>query len=106
MATRAEDLIRRHRYTVEELRGKCEAAGFRVERATYANTFLLPVAAAKRILEPLIPLAPTGSSDVAMGPPWLNSILTQVLRTEARLVRHVDLPVGLTAVALAQRPPV
>ncbi|MFN8500160.1 MAG: class I SAM-dependent methyltransferase [Anaerolineae bacterium] len=95
----------RHRYTVEELRGKCEAAGFRVERATYANTFLLPVAAAKRILEPVIPLAPTGSSDVAMGPPWLNSILTQVLRTEARLVKHVDFPVGLTAVALAQRPP-
>jgi len=93
----------RHRYTVDELRDKLAAAGFTVERATYANTLLLPLAAAKRGLEHVIPLAPEGSSDVSQEPGFLNDILTYILRLEARLVQHVDLPIGVSAVALAQR---
>src|SRR3990172_8752183 len=40
----------RHRYTAPELRDKVEAAGFSVDRVTYANTFLLPVAVLSRRL--------------------------------------------------------
>lgn len=93
----------RHRYTLDELRGKLETAGFAVERATYANTLLMPLAAAKRAIEGVIPLAPEGSSDVAQSPAWLNRVLTVVLRAEARLVQRVDLPTGVSAIALAQR---
>lgn len=93
----------RHRYTLDELRDKLETAGFVVERATYANTLLMPLAAAKRAIEGVIPLAPEGSSDVAQSPAWLNRVLTVVLRAEARLVQRVDLPTGVSAIALAQR---
>lgn len=93
----------RHRYTVEELRAKLEATGFRIERATYANTLLLPLAAVKRGLEHILPLAPAGSSDVAQDPEWLNKLLTIILRLEARLVQWVDLPIGVSAITLAQR---
>ncbi len=93
----------RHRYTLDELRARLDATGFRVERATYANTLLLPLAAAKRSLEAVLPLAPEGSSDVMQNPSWLNAVLTVILRLEARLVQRVDLPLGVSAIALAQR---
>lgn len=93
----------RHRYTVDELRDKVTDAGFRVERATYANTLLLPLAAGKRALENVLPLAPEGSSDVMMRPVWLNAWLTHVLTLEARLAQRHDLPIGVSALALAQR---
>jgi SAM-dependent methyltransferase len=93
----------RHRYTVAELREKLVAARFRVERATYANTLLLPLAAAKRAAEHLLPIAAEGSSDVTQEPGWLNAVLTRILSIEAHLVQHIDLPVGVSAIALAQR---
>ena len=58
---------------------------------------------AKRAVENVIPLAPEGASDVAQSPAWLNAILTVVLRAEARLVQRIDLPTGVSAIALAQR---
>ena len=93
----------RHRYTLDELTDKLTAAGFVIERATYANTLLMPLAAAKRAIENVVLLAPEGASDVAQSPAWLNHILTVVLCAEARLVQHVDLPTGVSAIALAQR---
>lgn len=95
----------RHRYTLAELRVKLQITGFRVERATYANTLLLPLAAAKRLLEHVLPLASEGESDVQMPAPWLNRLLTGVMQVEARLVRQVDLPIGVSAIALARRDP-
>ena len=94
-----------HRYRLSEMCAKLGHAGFRVERATYANTLLLPAAATKRLLENVFPLASEGASDVQMPPAWLNAVLTQILLLEARLVRQVDLPVGVSAIALAQRMP-
>ena len=90
-------------FSQDELRGKLTAAGFSVERATYANTLLMPLAAAKRAIEGVLPLSPEGSSDVTQSPAWLNAILTVVMRAEARLVQRVDLPTGVSAIALAQR---
>lgn len=43
----------RHRFTLPELRGKLEQAGFNILTATYANTFLFPVVAARRFLKHL-----------------------------------------------------
>ncbi|MCW5850841.1 MAG: class I SAM-dependent methyltransferase [Anaerolineae bacterium] len=94
-----------HRYRLSEMCAKLQASGFRVERATYANTLLLPAAATKRFLENVFPLAAEGTSDVQMPPAWLNTILTHILLLEARLVREVNLPVGVSAIALAQRIP-
>ncbi len=77
-------------------------AGFAVERLSYANTLLFPPAAAKRLLEPLLPAPPPGHSDVAPNPAWLDAALSAVLGAEAVWLRRRNLPFGLSVVALAR----
>ncbi|MBI2939300.1 MAG: class I SAM-dependent methyltransferase [Chloroflexi bacterium] len=90
----------RHRYRLAEVMAGLTAASFTVERATYANCLLLPLVAAKRSAERWT-AGPAGDLEVA--PAWLNTWLTRALRMEARLLRHVTLPWGVSALALARR---
>lgn len=91
----------RHRYTRPELTSLLVAAGLRLERATYANALLLPLAALRRGLDRL-----TGrqGSDVQALPAPLNWAFRGALGLEARLLRHVSLPLGVSVIALARRP--
>lgn len=52
----------RHRYGRAEVRARLEAASFRVERLSWANSALFLPAAAKRLLEPRMALHARGSS--------------------------------------------
>jgi SAM-dependent methyltransferase len=101
-----EALGTQRRYQLGELTGKMEQAGFRILRATYANTLLLPVAVLRRLVLKRIGLADRGS-DVKPLPRelrWLNRILTDALRVEARLLeRHRALPAGLSAICIAEK---
>jgi SAM-dependent methyltransferase len=110
----------RQRYSAEELRGKVEAAGLRVERASYANTVLLPLAVASRLGARLrLGLAGRGKkgskggaeaeaetvrSDVRPAPALLNGLFASILGLEAALLAKVDLPLGLSAFVVARRP--
>ncbi|PYS77437.1 MAG: methyltransferase type 11 [Acidobacteria bacterium] len=96
------------RYTLGELVGKVERAGFKTLRATYANSLLLPVAAFRRLLLKRAGLADRGS-DVKPLPPslrWLNRALEGVLRGEASILQgsRLRLPFGLSAICVAERP--
>jgi SAM-dependent methyltransferase len=92
------------RFTTGDLDISLHEIGFAVERLTYANTILFPVALAKRLAEPLVP-APAGhQSDIAPNPEWFDKTLGAVLGAEARWLRRRDLPFGLTVVALARKP--
>ena len=75
----------RQRFTLGRLQRVAEAAGFRVERATYLNSLLLPVALFKfRIWEPLTHApAASGIRPVAA---WLDQLLYAPLRVEETLV--------------------
>ncbi|MDT4897908.1 MAG: hypothetical protein QOH25_2985 [Acidobacteriota bacterium] len=102
-----EALDTQHRYTLHELTGKMERAGFTILRASYANSFLLPIAAIRRLLLKRIGLAESGS-DVKPLPPglgWLNRALTWVLRGEALLIKQtkINLPAGLSIICLAKK---
>jgi SAM-dependent methyltransferase len=98
----------RHRYYLGELRDKVCRAGLVVTRASYANALLLPVAAAARVLARR--RAGRGAdrtaarSDVRPLPPVANALLRGVLGVEAALIARRDLPLGLSALVLAQRP--
>jgi len=93
----------RHRYTRRELASRLEAAGFEVERLSYANTFLFPIAVAKRLVEPI--WTPKGSgSDLTLGVGSMNGILQGILSAEASLIAGIGLPFGLTVVAVARKP--
>lgn len=92
------------RFSAPVLDTSLHETGFVVERLTYANTILLPLALARRLLEPWLTVATPGQSDVTSNPPWLDHTLAAVLDVEARWLRRRDLPFGLTVVALARKP--
>jgi len=96
------------RYSLDEISGKLEMAGFRVLRRTYANSFLFAGAGVRRLLLKRLGLADAGS-DVKPLPRslrWLNGLLKEVLVCEARLLSRptARLPFGLSAVCVAERP--
>jgi SAM-dependent methyltransferase len=97
----------RHRYGRSELNEKLEAAGFRVEQLSWANTLLFPPAVAKRVLERV---QPDGRDPVADAEPdlWLppapvNALLENLVAVEAiTLPRRLPAPFGLSLIALAR----
>ena len=93
----------RRRYTAGEARRMLEAAGFHVERATYALSLLFPLPAASRLLERF---TPDGGDESAMGlPPGpLNAALRAPMALEAAwLGLGGSFPFGLSIVCLARR---
>ncbi len=91
------------RYSARELRRKLQAAGLQVERLTYANTILFPVAAAKRLVESTLGLESPDAHDPDLASRSWDSWLVKVLALEARLLKRFDLPYGLSVIALARK---
>jgi SAM-dependent methyltransferase len=105
----AHDVANHHyrRYERRPLREVCTAAGWEVRRVTSFNSLLLPVAAVYRLLQRRRAAADVSEHrpDLQVGPAWLNGILEQPLRGEARwLARGRTLPAGLSLLAVLQRP--
>lgn len=100
-------LATQHRYSLGELVGKMQRAGFEILRTTYANSLLMPLAIFQRQVLKRIGLA--SGSDVKPLPAalrWLNPVLTAAVRAEARwLIRpQARLGFGLSAICVAQKP--
>jgi SAM-dependent methyltransferase len=105
----------RRRYTIPELREKLARVGFQVERMTYNNFLLFPMAAGLILLrrgaeqEPELgsPHFDDESYQVEMepAPPLLNAALKTVTWTESQVLRWINLPVGTSIIAIAQKPP-
>lgn len=92
------------RYYRGDLVAKVEHAGFRILKASYANFFLFPVFAFKRlVLERLGILS--DSSDLRPVPEGLNDILEIPLAIESRLLSYPSFrfPCGLSVVCLAEK---
>ncbi len=96
-----EAVLSRHRYTRAEVGALLTGVGLEVRRLTYANTFLFPLLLARRTLDRL-----TGrhGSDVGFLPVPLEWAFRGLLGIEARMVRHLSLPVGASVFALARKP--
>ncbi|MGQ9668491.1 MAG: class I SAM-dependent methyltransferase, partial [Anaerolineae bacterium] len=110
------DEINQHqrRYSKRQLSERLEQAGFVIRRMTFSYFSVFPMAAALIILrrgmnkKPALatPAADQDAYQVEMEPvsPWLNTLLNGVGGVEARFLRWVNLPLGTTIVALAQKP--
>jgi SAM-dependent methyltransferase len=94
------------RFSRSDLRRMCTDAGLVVERCTGAYTFLLPPAALLGLVERLRSGRATGSpqSDVDRSPSGLGGALGRLADAERAALRRVDLPGGLSVVAIARRP--
>jgi SAM-dependent methyltransferase len=89
------------RYSRRRVVQLLEQAGLCPIRVTYWNGLLLPLAAAARLLSRLRPGEPV--SDLHPVPPRLNAALAGALRLEAALLARVDLPFGLSLLAIARK---
>ena len=101
-----EALAVQRRYTLGELSEEMRRAGFSIRRATYANTLLLPVAAIKRLVLSRFGSAPA-ESEVKPWPKslqWLNGLLSLPLKLEAEVIRKMDLPFGVSAICIGEKP--
>lgn len=86
---------------VPELRQALAAKGFAIEKLSYANTLLLPLALFKRLAESVVPRG-TGS-DVQPNPPWLDALLAVPLYLEARWLSRHALPFGLSVLGIGKK---
>jgi SAM-dependent methyltransferase len=94
------------RYSRPRLRGAAVAAGWRIERVSAFNSLLLAPAAAVRLAQRRLGTGNGYTSDLDLGPAWLNDVLEWPLALEARwLARGQTLPAGLSLLALLRCPP-
>jgi SAM-dependent methyltransferase len=91
------------RFTKPQLSHAIEQAGFSLERVTYANSLLMPIAAFKfRVWEPITRQKP--ASGVGPVPGWLDSLLHAPLRLEAAWIgAGRSLPAGQSVILIARR---
>jgi SAM-dependent methyltransferase len=89
------------RYAAPGVRAMLEAVGLSVVRMTNANTLLFPLAALRRFGRRTRTGPCASDLHATFGP--METVFRRILGLEARLLRHVDLPFGLTLVALARR---
>jgi SAM-dependent methyltransferase len=95
------------RYSRPMLRTATGEVGWRVRRMTSFNGLLLAPAAAVRLAERWRLRQSDGDyrPDLTLGPEWLNSVLEQPLRLEARwLASGRTMPAGLSLLAVLENP--
>jgi SAM-dependent methyltransferase len=90
------------RFTAGEIGQALLARQFAIEKLSYSNTLLFPLALGKRAAERLLP-ANGSESDIHPNSPWQDKFLSRFLFAEARWLAHGSLPFGLTVVAIGRK---
>ena len=88
------------RYTLTDLRRLLIARGFRITRATYANTLLFWLAAPHRLLSKW---RGSSESDVKPVPHLINTALGAALKLESRMLSRITFPFGLSVITVGQK---
>jgi SAM-dependent methyltransferase len=91
----------KRRYTLTELRTKLLLAGFTIEKISYFNTLLFPIVFVVRMLNNI--LKRNGASDVDMPSAPVNFVLTKIFGIERYLLRFVNLPFGVSVLAVVRK---
>lgn len=93
-----EFLHHKRRYSAAQLAKTITAAGLRLERLSYFNTLLFPLAVAARLQDRI--LRRRGASGVAMPGAYVNSMLHRVFGAEHLLLKKMNLPFGVSLLAV------
>jgi SAM-dependent methyltransferase len=98
----AHDVFLHHkrRYTARTLRQAFNESGLRVDRITYFNTWLLPLAAAARLKDRIA--SHKKPSGTATPPPLVNSTLHAIFASERHMLRRFNLPAGVSLMGVAR----
>ena len=99
----AHDVFLHHkrRYTANSLRKALADAGLRVERVSYFNMWLLPLAMLARLKDRLRPGG--HASGTAVPASFVNRLLFSIFRSERYLLDWFNLPAGVSLLAVVRR---
>jgi SAM-dependent methyltransferase len=92
----------KRRYTARDLRAKLARTGLHIERLTHANMMMLPPIALKRLIS-RFHREQEINSDLVPLPSTLNALLSALYIAEMQLVARVDVPCGVSLVALVRK---
>ena len=100
----AHDVALHHkrRYEKAELSAKLRAAGYVIRKLSYINMALFPVAVGVRLLDRVTRSSAASGTKIPARP--INTLFTLLFGAEAALLPVLNLPVGLSLLALAQGP--
>jgi ubiquinone/menaquinone biosynthesis C-methylase UbiE len=87
------------RFSRKDLATLVAGAGLEPVRSTAAYSFLVPPAAVKAVIE-----RGQVASDIDRNEGGLGGLLPRLAQLERRLLRRVDLPAGLSVIAIGRRP--
>lgn len=90
-----------HRYTRSELNRKLAAAGLKSKYTRYINSYLFPIALAKRVVEKVFP--EKHPEEHLFQKSALDPLLYGFMLAESRLNRFVPLPFGLSILTIATK---
>ena len=91
----------RRRYRLNELRQAVTAAGFEIERTTYANiTFFLPVLLVRKFMR-LTGIRTETENNINL--PAMNRIFGAILGGERHWLRYLNIPFGVSGLCVARR---
>jgi hypothetical protein len=94
-------LMHLRRYEKAHLRRLCRNAGFKIIFCSYFNTILFAPAALVRIFASG---RGVGGSDLSLKPGLKNRIFESIFAFERFLLRHLEMPLGLSLLAVLERP--
>lgn len=90
------------RYRRAELREKLEAGGFRVTRSSYTNFSIFPMVAAVRARQRLSGHVES-EAEISVPSAPINTALSALLAVESAALRVVNMPIGSSVMAVAQK---
>lgn len=85
------------RYTLQGFEALLKDAGFKIEKISYYNMWLFPLAAGVRLVKKLLHIKNT--TETNMPPAFINKILCSIFASEALLLDKINLPFGLSVIA-------
>lgn len=90
----------KQRFTRRRLTELLVSQGFKIKRATYANSLLFPLAMPHRFLSRM---KGGDESDVKPVHPLMNKSFAAALKLEARMLSRLSFPFGLSVIILAEK---
>jgi SAM-dependent methyltransferase len=91
----------RRRYRLPQLLSAVRAAGFEVERATYANiTFFMPILLGRALMR-VTGIRPASENNITVSS--LNGMLGRIFGAESKVLSRMNFPFGVSAVCVARR---
>lgn len=90
------------RYSIKQVKQKLVETSFTIEKLSYMNMSLAPIAIGQHILQKIIPHSKVHSS-IAQTNRFINMTAAGILTAENKLIHTTNLPFGLGIIAVARK---